>query len=215
MNNSTYSSQINHPVQPSGGTATIQSPVKHLIALIPDSYFNPSKLAERIYKLSFPTYSQILLIGVCQDPTTQYILRQQLAVTASAMRDNNLTVEIKIETGKQWSKNLEQLWQYGDKVVGLTQSGGNWYQQGLNEIQQLNSEIQVHMISDLQLEFSKKRSALLDAILWLGAVVIMAGFFWIQIQIDRLPGNWGQSVLLYLSVFAEIGVLWVWNLILG
>jgi hypothetical protein len=39
----------------------------------------------------------------------------------------------------------------------------------------------------------------------------MAAFFWGQVQISRLPQNWGQAVLLILSVIVEIIVLWAWN----
>ncbi len=206
--------QANMSRQLSDGIGTSTSSTRRLIVLIPDSYFNPNDLAERIWQLSSSTYPEVLLVGLCSDPSVELMLRRQLVSLAAFILDNSVAVEILMETKKRWSKKVEQLWQPGDLVAGLTQKSGECYNQELSTIQQSNLQIPVHILTDLQLESYSNKPFLLKAALWLGAVGIMAGFFVIQIQIDRLPENWGQTVLLYSSVFAEIVLLWAWNLIL-
>ena len=209
MNKLTSLTQVYSSTQLSGRTVALPFPVRRLLVLIPDSVFIPSELAERIWQLSSSTHSQVLLLGLCPNPTMQLMLRRQLVTLAGSIRDNSVTVEILMETKKRWSKNVEQLWQPGDLVVGLAQKRGGCYHQELSEIQQSNLQIPVYILSDLHLESYEKMSFLSEAALWLG------GSFWIQIQITHLPQNWGQTVLLCLSVFAEIAILWAWNLMLG
>lgn len=186
-----------------------------LIVLVPDSYFDPGELVERICKLFSSNYSRILLLGLCSDSSTPLMLRQQLAIMASSMKDKNMEVEITLEPGKHWSKHVEQIWQSGDLVVALTHKSGRLYSQELNEIQHSNSHIPVHVISDFELEFYEKKSNPSAAVLWLGAVGIMAAFFWMQIEISIQVAIRYQSVFLYLTVFAEIAIIWGWNLMLG
>jgi len=214
MNKSTFPTLANPLTQISNETYAVPSSVKRVIVLIPDSYFDSGVLAERIWKLSLPNYSRILLLGLCSDPSTHLMLRRQLALVASSIRNKDLPVDIALETGKHWSKKVEQIWKSGDTVVGLTRKSGGWYRREMNELFRSTLQIPIQEISDIQVDLFENRSILSEAILWLGAIGIMAFFFWIQITIDHLPANWGQSVLLYLSVLFEIAILWAWNLLL-
>jgi hypothetical protein len=46
---------------------------------------------------------------------------------------------------------------------------------------------------------------------WLGSIVTIIGFFYIQLKIDELPRDWFHTFLFLASVFAETYVLWLWN----
>lgn len=212
MNKSTFLTQNISSDQLLSETIIVPFSPNRLIVLVPDSYFDPGELVKRICNLFSSNYSKILLLGLCSDSFTPLMLRQQLAIMASSMRIKNMEVEITLEPGKHWSKHVEQIWRSGDLIVGLTNKTGRLYRQELDEILQSNSQIPVHLISDFELEFYEKKSNLSGVGLWLGAVGIMAVFFWMQIEISHLVAIQYQSVFLYLSVFAEIAIIWGWNL---
>jgi apolipoprotein N-acyltransferase len=46
---------------------------------------------------------------------------------------------------------------------------------------------------------------------WIGALVIGAGFFWIQVNVQRLTQDWMQTVVLVLTVLIEFGLLAAWS----
>ena len=48
-------------------------------------------------------------------------------------------------------------------------------------------------------------------VFWTGIVAIVAGSFWLQIQINGLGRNWAETLLVVLSVAIEFGLLWLWN----
>jgi hypothetical protein len=193
------------------GSAVAPIPVQRLIVLIPDTDFNTAELGQHIWQLAISTHSRVLLFGICPDATEQLMLRRQLVTMAAAIRDNSLSVEIQVEVGKNWGETVEQLWQTGDLVIGLAHRRGQHYFLPVNEILNTNSQIPIYTLSILHSEKPAKSEFLRQAIVWSGLAGIMAAFFWGQVQISRLPQNWGQAVLLILSVIVEIVVLWAWN----
>jgi len=211
MNRTTSSIQFGARQQFHVGSAVGPIPVQRLIVLIPDIDFNTAELGQHIWQLASSTHSRVLLFGLCPDSTEQLILRRQLVTMAAAVRDNSLSVEIQVEVGKNWSEIVEQLWQTGDLVIGLAHKRGQPYLLPVNEISNTGPQIPIYTLSVLHLEKPAKSEFLRQAIVWSGLAGIMAAFFWGQVQISRLPQNWGQAVLLILSVIVEIIVLWAWN----
>lgn len=54
-------------------------------------------------------------------------------------------------------------------------------------------------------------SDLEELLSWLGSIAIIAGFFWAQVQLDRLGKGWGQTALFLLSMLGEVYLIWLWN----
>ncbi len=54
-------------------------------------------------------------------------------------------------------------------------------------------------------------TALAEMFSWMGSVVIIAGFFWIQVQVDQLGNGWVHTILFLLSIIPEVYLLWLWN----
>ncbi|MCL5429482.1 MAG: hypothetical protein M1347_06780 [Chloroflexi bacterium] len=52
---------------------------------------------------------------------------------------------------------------------------------------------------------------LAEMLSWLGSIAIIAGFFWIQVQVDQLGKGWAHTILFLLSMVAEVYLLWLWN----
>jgi hypothetical protein len=48
-------------------------------------------------------------------------------------------------------------------------------------------------------------------LVWTGSIGIIAGFFGLQAKLIQMPGDWAHTVLLYLSIFVEVGAIWGWN----
>jgi len=46
-------------------------------------------------------------------------------------------------------------------------------------------------------------------------LTIIGGFLWAEVKIVQLAQDWAHTSLLYVGIFLEIGLLWVWNSIFG
>jgi hypothetical protein len=46
---------------------------------------------------------------------------------------------------------------------------------------------------------------------WAGSIAIIAGFFWIQVQIDQLSKGSFHAILFLLSLMGEAYLIWLWN----
>jgi len=56
-----------------------------------------------------------------------------------------------------------------------------------------------------------RETALSEIISWLGSLAIITGFFWVQVQIDRLNKGWAHTTLFLLSLVGEVYLIWLWN----
>jgi hypothetical protein len=54
-------------------------------------------------------------------------------------------------------------------------------------------------------------SWLSSLIAWIGSLSILAIFFWLQVQVIKVPEAWAQNVLMYISIPIEVGLVWGWN----
>jgi hypothetical protein len=68
----------------------------------------------------------------------------------------------------------------------------------------------VYVLPDSQGTHLQSRS-LSQTAFWVGAMVILFGFFWIQVGITRLIEGWGQTALLALSVVPVFALIRFWN----
>ena len=51
-------------------------------------------------------------------------------------------------------------------------------------------------------------------IAWIGFIAIIVGFFWLQVEIGHLE-RMAATILQLLSVAGEVGLIWIWNSLLG
>jgi hypothetical protein len=50
-----------------------------------------------------------------------------------------------------------------------------------------------------------------QAVFWAGILAIVAGGFWLQVQINALGRNAAETLLVVISVVLEFGLVWLWN----
>jgi hypothetical protein len=195
------------------GTNTLPKYVQRLIVLVLDIDFDANELARRIWQLASSTHSQVLLLGLCPDASGHMILRRQLVSIAAAIRDNTVEVEIMVIPENSWVE-VERLWQDGDLIVSLAEKHGRIINKTLSKILNLRSQMPIYIMTGIHPAIQKRPKFFSQVALWLGTAGIFAVFFWMQVQIEQLPENWGQTTLLILSVIVEIPILLVWNSII-
>jgi hypothetical protein len=70
----------------------------------------------------------------------------------------------------------------------------------------------VYTLSGFYSPLNRSRWGLIGGLgFWTTILAIAAGFFWLQVQMDRFSGGWVHTLLLCLSVAAEFGLIWLWQ----
>jgi hypothetical protein len=81
----------------------------------------------------------------------------------------------------------------------------------LDEVLQAQLDAPIYILSIGQPIKTNKPKFLSQLEFWLGALAIIGGFLWLEVKLAQLPQDWAHSLLLYLCVFAEFGILLLWN----
>lgn len=181
-----------------------------LIILVP-SDLDYSSLTRRIWELAITTGKHILFLGLCQDPTEEPSLRRLLITISALVGDSKVSTEAKVEIGTNWVDVVKTQYHAGDVIVCFAEQRTGLFHRPLDQILESKLGATIYILSGVYAQSTSRSSWLSRLIVWAGSFAILAGFFWLQVRISRLPTDPVQTALLILSAAVEIWLIWVWN----
>lgn len=188
------------------------SSIRRLIILIPDVDSITAELAHEIWKLASPSGLDVLFFGICSNIREEPYLRRELVTMAAAIQDSRISVDIRIELGNDWIEIVRTILRSGDTLVCLSGQQEGLQHGSLSQVFNSNLGAPVYILSGLHSLTKSSRSDFFSQLVsWVGSIVIILGFFWIQVKIEQMPKDWAHTTLIYLSIFIEIGLIWLWN----
>lgn len=192
-----------------------------VVMLEPDE---EATLAGRILMLAGKDCRNVLLVGVCPDALRQTELRRRLVTIAAFLREQTLPgttrtarseeelcVEVRIEHGKDWIQRIRMTLQPGDTLACYEGQEAAKPRRQLCDILSSNLESPIYVFSQLTPPQSSHRTLLSQATSWLGSLAGIGTFFLLQVRIVTVIQGGTQTVLLILTLFAEVSVIWIWN----
>jgi hypothetical protein len=127
-------------------------------------------------------------------------------------------VDTVVAHGRTWAKAIFPLWKPGDLIVCHAEQT---LKVGFSKRQALHvglvSEFHrpVYVLSGLYTETKTPRSKWLGQIpYWLILLTIIAGFFLIESRVDQAGTGWMEKTIFGLLFLIEVGLIWIWNLIM-
>jgi hypothetical protein len=181
---------------------------RRLIVLVSEVDWDDPKLAGRVWTLASSRGSAVSLLGLIPEAAREPQARRQLISMAAAIQDSRIAAGIQVEVGNDWVGRVRSIWQPGDLVV-CTAAGLR--QRSLNQLLSSSLQVPVHVLTDLRAAPDSRPGVLGQVVSWGGALGIICGFLWLQIALSQPPRDAGQTLLLALTVLAEVGLLWIWN----
>ncbi len=188
-------------------------PVRRLIVLAPDPETDIANAAQSVWNLANALGCGIQLLGLCGDETQEPSLRRQM-VTLSAML-TPIAVESRIEFGRDWLEVIRHNWQAGDVIACFAGQPSGLGNRPLSQLLAAGVDVPVHVLGGLYPEVAPRPNWLSSILVWTGSLGILAIFFWLQVKLTDLPGDWAHTALLYLSILVEVSLLWGWNTLFG
>lgn len=191
--------------------ALAPAPARRLIVLAPNPEADIANAAPRLWELANVLGCGIQLIGLCRDEAQEPSLRRQM-ITLSAMLAP-VAVEAHIEFGRDWLEVVHHNWRPGDIIACFAGQPSGLGRQPLSQLLATEIDVPVHVLDGLYAEavpYSEWRSTVM---FWTGALTVLGAFFWLQVLL--LSADWAHTVLLYMSILVEAGVLWGWSSLFG
>jgi hypothetical protein len=201
-----------HPLAPSYAISHADpGPARRLIVLVPDPEADTANAAPRVWELANSLGSSVQFIGLCRDEVQESSLRRKLITLAALMETSNIQVESKIEFGNNWLDAVKSNWQAGDAIVCFAGQPSGLAHRPLGQLLEASINAPVYVLDGLYPTVPSRPNWLTAGLAWTGSIGIITGFFWLQVKLIQMPGDWTHTTLMYLSLLGEVGVIWGWN----
>lgn len=188
-----------------------RGPTNRLIVLFPAEAGDSPNQTHRIWEIARSSGLNVLILSLCNDVYAESQLRRQLITMAAMVGDAQICAEFQIDHGHDWVKQLKSIYRSGDVIACYAGQRVGLMQKPLHEVLRLQWDATIYVLSADRPIKNSKPKLLSQVSFWLGALAIVGGFLWLEVNIVQLPQDWAHNFLFYLCVFVEIGILWFWN----
>lgn len=187
-------------------------PARRLIVLVPESKVDTAFTARKIWELANALERRVQLLGLSKDAAHEPGVRRQLVNLSAMVGSDNIFVDSKIELGNDWLSVVNSEWREGDVIVCFAEQRSGIARRPLSQILESNLNATVYILAGLHQQEERLRSNwMFNVMSWAGSIGIILGFFWLQSKLTQVSTDWAYSALLYISLFAEVGLIWAWN----
>lgn len=198
----------------SSATITDLGPARRLIVLVPPLEVDLAVLTRRIWKLAQSSGAHVLFVGLYGDPAQEPRLRRDLVTMTAMTNDGSVFAEAEVVNGKDWVAAVRSRWQPGDMVLCFEEQRVGLSHRPLSQMIHSDLDIPLYVLTGLYPQDNAHMDWLTQAKAWLGALVIVVGFFVLQVKIGQLDNGW-TTILQLLSIFVEAGLILAWNSLFG
>jgi hypothetical protein len=191
--------------------ASALPPARRLVVLVPAGLKDDTALAQHIWSLAQPRGLPVLFVGHVQRVEDESALRRRLIFLAAVTRDNHaVSAQYRLAVQADWLALLRSLCQPGDLVICHAEQRA--LRQPLSQVLANRLGTPLYMLSgNCEPETGDLARLGRQMLFWAGALAVVAGFFWLQVNLQQQSQGWIQSLVLILSVLTEFGVLAAWN----
>jgi hypothetical protein len=189
-------------------------PARRLVVLVPPTIKDETLLAAKLYAAAEARRVNVLFLGLATRPEDEPGLRRRLALLAACTRDNHaVRADYRLAVGEDWLGWLKLAWQPGDLVLCHAEQQLGWGRGAPALAHVLADKVGltvVELAGYCEAEADPAAQSLHNVFFWLGTVLIIAGFFWLQATIQHDASGAAQTGLLAASVLAEFVLLAAW-----
>ena len=191
-----------------------EHPCSHLIVLLPND-FDDSALTRKIWEIANLSSARIQLFSLYQDAAQEPGLRRKLVTMASLLHHGNVTADWNIRFGTNWVEFVKQNSHPQDLIVCCADQYTGLLQRPLSQILQSTLKNPVYILPSLAARTPSPANWVHELLAWIGSLAILVAALLLQIQIISIAKDSVQTILLILSVLAEIALVGGWNSLLG
>ena len=185
-------------------------------------------LASRILGLAEPRGLDVLLVGIAPDPAAEATMRRKLVTIAAFLNEQSprsgtsarqalpaRRVDIQIQHGRDWVGGIRALVRPGDTIACYSDETVGILERPLSDILASALNMPIYTFTGLQAQQHNRQSTLAQAASWVSSIASIGGFLALQARIVTVVQGTLQSVLLLVTVLAEVGIIWALNALFG
>lgn len=183
---------------------------RRLMILVPGPEADLTSVTRRVWELAHATGAQVRFLGLCNNAEDKLVLQRTLVTASALMNSGGTTSDWEIVLSKHWLDAVRLRLQPSDMIVCSQGAGSGSHQKSLSTVLQADLGVPLYILSEAQTQSASRSEWLQAAAAWIGSLAILITFFWLQVKIDQLAGEWSIPLQL-LSIAFEFALIWNWN----
>jgi hypothetical protein len=199
-----------HPLSTPYASQPDLGAARRLIVPVTSTESDLTAVTRRVWELASTNKAHIQFIGLCNDPSQEHSLRRTVVTMSAMVNYDDVSADVEVVTGKNWVEYIKSRYQPGDMVVCFDGQGAGISQKPLSQILQSELNIPLYILAGTYKQNDTRASWATKITAWTGFIVIILGFFMLQVRIDHFAEGL-TIVLQILTVAVEFWLLWTWN----
>ncbi len=200
---------------------------QRLIVIIRDAE-EEALLASRILGLAEPRGLDILLVGIAPDSAKEATLRRKLVTIAAFLNERSprsgtalrqvipaRCVDVQMQHGRDWIGSIRSLLRPDDTIACYTGETVGMLERPLSDILASGLNRPIYTFTGLRGQQRNRQNYFAQAASWVSSIASIGGFLALQARIVTAVQGTMQSVLLLVTVLAEVGIIWGLNSLFG
>jgi hypothetical protein len=182
-----------------------------LLVLLPGGPFEDSALSCTLERLANSEDRTVVFLGLAATQEDEARLRRRVAgITHVEGRRRN--PQVRVARGMSWSAAIDAVRQDGDVIFFPYRDVSDVRQASAFPARDSSAHASAHFPREALPALKESLKGLVALLLdWASPLLIVIGFFFIQVSIDRALSGPGHDALIMLSVLVEIAALWRWE----
>lgn len=188
---------------------------RRLLVLLPESLAGDAELAQKIHWMASREGKDVLYLVILDDQDHLLPVTREMT-TMKAVTESNLIHAGSIQvTSERWFSRLNEIRRPDDTILCHAEQMVNLgFLKTMALADYLKNRLGVSAII-LKGYYRPRRvviNGLMNTILfWLGALAILAGFTWLELQADSAFPGFAHNLVLAAILITEVGSVWLWS----
>lgn len=192
----------------------IERPAR-LIVLLPDSLTGNLEFAQKIHWMAARAQNDVLYLGLLDNPDDLLTAQRGIATMKAVTESNLIHAGSVLVPAARWFEKLQKVLRPGDTIVCHAEQVVKHGLLKTVAMPEYLAGILTASVVTVAGFYSPQRTLaknlLNELLFWLGAIVILAGFTFLELQTDTSFPGFAHKLVLAGIVIIEFGAFWLWS----
>ena len=186
-----------------------------LIVLLPESLTGNLKFAQKIHWMAARAQNDVLYLGLLDNPDDLLTAQRGIATMKAVTESNLIRAGSVLVPASRWFEKLQEVLRPGDTIVcHAEQVVKHGFLKTVAMPEYLAGILTASVVSVAGFyspQHTLAKNLLNELLFWLGAIVILAGFTFLELQADTAFPGFAHKLVLGAILLVEFGVFWLWS----
>ncbi|MHB0988115.1 MAG: hypothetical protein ACYC3P_05535 [Bellilinea sp.] len=186
-----------------------------LIVLLPESLTENLEFAQKIHWMAARAQNDVLYLALLDNPDNSLTAQRGIATMKAATESNLIRVGSVLAPTARWFEKLQEVLRPGDTLVcHAEQEVKQGFLKTVAMPEYLAGILTAPVVTVEGFYFPQRvmiKGWISGLLFWLGALVILAGFTFLELQADTAFPGFAHKLVLGAVLLVEFGAFWLWS----